>query len=455
MAEEEEKKVEEEQPAESKKEEEPNKPEAKPEADKKDAKPPVPPSEAPTVEDIEDVLKEVLAEGTVEKETETPEAEAPTSVQVEKEIIPPKPDIPLPEEKPGKEEEIVIKPEEKQEGGEKQKETPVDEPTGEIKEEPKVMDEPKAPKEKKVEEAVAAREPEKTEDQEIKAEVPKPKEEPEPPMEKEVQAEKTIEPEAPKEKEVKDEKTVEPEAPQEKTVEPKVEKKAKEEKPKRAGKAEKKGSPEKSAEPEKPAPRKAKKPPAEDPSMIISPLLFGKFDLRDVEVADPGLRKYINLAPVGIPHTGARHANRWLGKTKINIVERLINNLMRTEHSTGKKSFSYRAVDNAFNIIAKRTKKNPIQVLVDALQNASPKEEITRLRFGGISVPKAVDTSSSRRLDIALRNICKGAQSSSHRNRKRMEMCLAEEIILASKGDMNSFAISKKEETERIAASAR
>jgi small subunit ribosomal protein S7 len=187
----------------------------------------------------------------------------------------------------------------------------------------------------------------------------------------------------------------------------------------------------------------------------FSPLIFGKYDLSEVVVEDPGLRRYINLAPVGLPHTGAKHANKSFGKTKVNIVERLINNMMRTEHTTGKKAFAYRTVSKSFDIIQKRTKINPVQVLINALQNSSPKEEITRLRFGGISVPKAVDTSSSHRLDVALRNICKGAVSSSHRNKKRMEVCLAEEIILASKADMNSFAISKKEEMERIAASAR
>lgn len=187
----------------------------------------------------------------------------------------------------------------------------------------------------------------------------------------------------------------------------------------------------------------------------LSPLLFGKYNLSEVVVEDPGLRRYINLKPVGIPHTGAKHANKWFGKTRINIVERLINNMMRTEHSTGKKSFAYKTVRNAFDIIEKRTKQNPIQILINALQNSSPKEEITRLRFGGISVPKAVDTSSSHRLDVAIRNICKGAVNSSHKNKKRVELCLAEEIILASKADMNSYAISKKEEMERIAASAR
>jgi small subunit ribosomal protein S7 len=187
----------------------------------------------------------------------------------------------------------------------------------------------------------------------------------------------------------------------------------------------------------------------------FSPLIFGKYDLQEVTVEDPGLRKYINLSPMGLPHSGARHANKSFGKMKVNIVERLINNMMRTEHTTGKKSFTYKTVSKSFDIIAKRTKTNPVQVLINALQNSSPKEEITRLRFGGISVPKAVDTSSAHRLDVAIRNICKGAVSSSHKNKKRMALCLAEEIILASKADMNSFAISKKEEMERIASSAR
>lgn len=187
----------------------------------------------------------------------------------------------------------------------------------------------------------------------------------------------------------------------------------------------------------------------------LPPLIFNKFDVSEIKVDDGGLARYINIEPIGVPHTGARYSNKWFGKTKVNIVERLINNMMRSQHTTGKKALTYRIVKEAFEIIAKKTKQNPVQVLVYALQNSSPKEEITRLKFGGISVPKAVDISSSRRLDIALRNISKGAVKASHKNKKRMEACLADEIILASKGDMNSFAVSKKEEMERIAASAR
>jgi small subunit ribosomal protein S7 len=184
-------------------------------------------------------------------------------------------------------------------------------------------------------------------------------------------------------------------------------------------------------------------------------LVFGKYGLGDIVIKDGGLAKYISLNPVMVPHSTAKHANRWFGKSKVNIVERLMNNMMRTEVFTGKKMKTYRVVKDAFVIIETKTKKNPVQVLVEALENAAPREEITRLQFGGISVPKAVDISPSRRLDIALRNISKGAIAASFKNTKSIEQCLADELIFASKNDMNSFAVSKKEEAERVAQSAR
>lgn len=184
-------------------------------------------------------------------------------------------------------------------------------------------------------------------------------------------------------------------------------------------------------------------------------LVFGKYDLAEVTVEDGGLAKYIDLTPTNIPHSGGKHANRWFGKAKVNIVERLINNVMRTEDFTGKKTKAYKAVSEAFDIIAEKTKKNPVQVLVEALQNAAPREEVTRLQFGGISVPKAVDVSPSRRLDIAMRNISRGAVKASFKNKKSISACIADELILASKNEMNSFGVSKKEEIERVAQSAR
>jgi small subunit ribosomal protein S7 len=176
--------------------------------------------------------------------------------------------------------------------------------------------------------------------------------------------------------------------------------------------------------------------------------------MNDVKVEDKGLEKYINLDTENI-YLGAVFANKMFAKSKIPIVERIINNIMRTEKYNGKKTKAYKVVKSAFEIIDKRTKSNPIQVLIHALQNSAPKEETTRLKFGGISVPKAVDTAPQRRLDIAIRNICTGAVHASHKNKKHMEFCLAEEIIKASNNDVSSFAVAKKNDVERVAKSAR
>ncbi len=183
--------------------------------------------------------------------------------------------------------------------------------------------------------------------------------------------------------------------------------------------------------------------------------LMGKYSVNDVIIHDQSLAKYINLTSALNLHTGGRFSNYFAGKANMNTVERLINKLMRTEKWTGKKYSAYSILKDAFDIVEKRTKQNPIQALINSIENASPREEVTRLRYGGIAVPKAVDVSPSRRLDIALRNIALGATKSSFKNKKPIEVCLAEEIINASKNSADSYAVSKKEEIERIAKSAR
>ena len=195
----------------------------------------------------------------------------------------------------------------------------------------------------------------------------------------------------------------------------------------------------------------AERPKVDKPEVLI----FGKYSTNDIVIEDAGLAKYIDLESMMVPHSGGKHANMWFGKSKLSIVERLINNIMRTEKYTGKKLKAYRAVEEAFAIVAQRTKQNPIQVLVQGLENAAPREEVTRLQFGGISVPKAVDVAPQRRLDIALRNLSTGVVAASSKNKKPISMCLAEEIILASKADMTSYSVAKKEEIERVAQSAR
>ncbi len=183
--------------------------------------------------------------------------------------------------------------------------------------------------------------------------------------------------------------------------------------------------------------------------------LFGKWSYKGVIVRDPSLKKYISLKPVFLPHTGGRHEKRRFGKAEVPIVERLINRLMRKARNTGKKHLAYNIVKNAFDLIYVRLRENPLQVFVRALENAAPREETTRIMYGGIVYHVAVDVSPMRRVDLAIRHITEGAFHCAFRSLKPIEECLADEIIAAANNDPKSYAIQRKEEIERIALSSR
>jgi len=183
--------------------------------------------------------------------------------------------------------------------------------------------------------------------------------------------------------------------------------------------------------------------------------LFNKWSYVGIDVRDPSLKKYISLKPVFLPHTGGRHEHRRFGKARVPIVERLINNLMRRGRNIGKKVLAYNIVKNAFEIIHLRTGENPLQILVRAIENAAPREETTRIMYGGIVYHVAVDIAPMRRVDLALRHIVEGARLCAFKSVRPIEECLAEEIIAAASNDPKSHAIARKDEIERIALSSR
>jgi small subunit ribosomal protein S7 len=183
--------------------------------------------------------------------------------------------------------------------------------------------------------------------------------------------------------------------------------------------------------------------------------LFGKWSFKEVEVKDPGLKRYISLKPVVIPHTMGRHEHKRFGKANVNILERLVNNLMRPGKNAGKKAKAINIVKHAFEIIHLRTGRNPIEVLVRAVENSAPCEDTTRIAYGGIVYHLSVDVSPQRRVDLALRYICEGARQAAMHNPRSIEECLAEELILAANNDMKSYAVSKRHELERIAMASR
>jgi len=181
--------------------------------------------------------------------------------------------------------------------------------------------------------------------------------------------------------------------------------------------------------------------------------LFGQWSVTDVEFEDPSTERYITLSPVA--HSMGRHADRQFSKSEISIVERLINRLMQEGRNTGKKQRAHRIVRDAFDIIHERSDESPVQVLVSAVENAAPREETVRLKYGGISVPQAVDTAPQRRVDQALKFLAEGTQQAAFKSPTDVEEALADQLLGAADGDVDTYAVNQKEEQERVAAAAR
>lgn len=197
-------------------------------------------------------------------------------------------------------------------------------------------------------------------------------------------------------------------------------------------------------------------------------MIFKIFDLYETEgivVNDVGLKDMINLSPKLILKSHGRNAQKF-GQIKMNIVERLINRIGVAGHrgkkhkiifgsSTGKYSKHAKIVLGAFDLIQKRTGKNPVEVFVKAIENAAPRDEVTVIEYGGARYPQAVDVSPFRRVNIALRHLVHGASEKAFNKKKNLVQGLADEIIFAAEGNQESLAIKKRIEAEKQADSAR
>lgn len=197
--------------------------------------------------------------------------------------------------------------------------------------------------------------------------------------------------------------------------------------------------------------------------------LFGRWDTTGIKVVDIGIGKYLTLDAKVVPHSFGRLSRQEIKKSELNVVERLVNKMMRSGQgkrklsgkyirgrgSTGKKLQTLEIVEKALAIVEKETKENPMQVLVRAIENSSPREDTTRIQRGGISYTQAVDISPLRRIDEALKNIALAAFASSFNNKMTAEIALAKEIISAGKGEAQSYAVRRRDEIERIAKGSR
>ena len=194
-------------------------------------------------------------------------------------------------------------------------------------------------------------------------------------------------------------------------------------------------------------------------------LLFNRWTMKDIVIDDPGLIKYLNLRPVIVPRTYGRMSGDFR-KNEMNIVERFMNKLMVTGHmgkrhkrTSGRFCGNYQTImretERAFEIMEEKRKKNPVQILIKAIENSALYEEITAYQLGGIIARKAVITSPQRRVDLALRLITQGIYRSTFKSRRSLGEVIASELMAIADNDAKTMPIRERNRIEKEAEGAR
>jgi len=193
---------------------------------------------------------------------------------------------------------------------------------------------------------------------------------------------------------------------------------------------------------------------------------FGKYDASDVEINDDGLVRYINLENILAPRSRGRHEERQFYKAEVPIVERLLNRMyvaghrgskhyITSGHNVGNSERLWNIIEDAFDLINEETGENPIQVLVDAIENSAPTEEVVTYQRGGVRARKAVMVSPQRRVDLALRLLVQGAYENRLTEAEDAYEVLANELMMAANGNDEVRAVREKERKEKEAEGAR
>ena len=204
---------------------------------------------------------------------------------------------------------------------------------------------------------------------------------------------------------------------------------------------------------------------SEDKKNPLEFKLFGLYDVSNITVKDPGMKRYINVKPKLLVKGYGRIREKF-GKGRVNILELFANLIavpghrgkkhkIQTSWKSGKYSQNMKIVLDTLKIIEQKTKQNPVQVLVTAIENGAPRDGITVIEYGGARYPQAVDISPQRRVTLTLKLIVQGSYDKSFGKKKPIQEALAEEIIKAYNNEADSFILGKKKDSEKQADSAR
>ena len=193
---------------------------------------------------------------------------------------------------------------------------------------------------------------------------------------------------------------------------------------------------------------------------------FGRWDATEAEISDDGLVRYINLDNILAPRSKGRHSNKQFYKAEVPLIERLLNRMyvaghrgqkhyISSGHNTGHSDKLWNILEDVFEEIENETGENPFQVLVDAIENSAPKEEVVTYQRGGARARKATLVAPQRRVDLAIRLLIQGTYEKRLANGDKIIPTLANEIMEAANGNNDIRAVREKERREREAEGAR
>ncbi len=128
------------------------------------------------------------------------------------------------------------------------------------------------------------------------------------------------------------------------------------------------------------------------------------------------------------------------------ILSRFMNSVMRD----GKKSVAEGIVYGALDVVESKSKNNPLELFVQALENVAPAVEVRSRRVGGATYQVPVEVRVERRQTLAIRWLIASARA---RNEKTMVERLSAELLDAANNRGN--AVKKREDTHRMAEANR
>ena len=124
------------------------------------------------------------------------------------------------------------------------------------------------------------------------------------------------------------------------------------------------------------------------------------------------------------------------------LVTKFINGLMLD----GKKSLSEKIMYDAFILIERRTKEDPLEIFKKAMENVKPFIEVKSRRVGGSTYQVPVEVRTDRKKAMSIRWLINYARA---RGEKTMEEKLAAELIDADNN--RGAAVKKREDTHKMA----